>query len=387
MHLRSALVVFLLAAATFSACKRSPRLESIPEVVAGLGFTNHVVSDKPWSIHVARVARNGEFTIHSVHAMNGALGLTPLTEQVRAIQPELGSPLVAVNGDFYQRERAYAGDARGLQIINGELISAPAGTAAFWVDRADTPRTANVASRFTMSSNGKTIPIGLNEELFATNAVLFTPAAGASTRTTAATELVLEQHGTNRWLPLTVGDVFQGKIREVRRQGNTSLTNGIAVLALGATVLGSFRDVAPGQVITISTATEPPIQGAKTAIGGGPVLLRDGRKLKIDANGLFDPKSYSARSMLEEHPRSAIGWNDRYYFFVQVDGRSKTSVGMTLDQLRDYMHGLGCKDAMNLDGGGSATLWCNGAVVNKPCDGFERPVANGLVALRKAPAR
>jgi exopolysaccharide biosynthesis protein len=39
---------------------------------------------------------------------------------------------------------------------------------------------------------------------------------------------------------------------------------------------------------------------------------------------------------------------------------------------------------MNLDGGGSSTLWFEGAVRNHPCDGYERPVANSLALVRKA---
>jgi hypothetical protein len=34
----------------------------------------------------------------------------------------LGMPVAAINGDFYQRDRAYAGAPRGLQVIDGELL-------------------------------------------------------------------------------------------------------------------------------------------------------------------------------------------------------------------------------------------------------------------------
>lgn len=45
---------------------------------------------------------------------------------------------------------------------------------------------------------------------------------------------------------------------------------------------------------------------------------------------------------------------------------------------------LGCDNVLNLDGGGSATLWCDGQVRNSPCNGRERPIANSLVVLKKA---
>ena len=98
--------------------------------------------------------------------------------------------------------------------------------------------------------------------------------------------------------------------------------------------------------------------------------------------------SFSTRSMFERHPRSAVGFNQTHIFLVEVDGRQRgLSVGMTLEELGAYMAGIGCDEAINLDGGGSATFWYRGRVVNSPCDGSERPVANGLIVLRKAAAK
>ena len=69
---------------------------------------------------------------------------------------------------------------------------------------------------------------------------------------------------------------------------------------------------------------------------------------------------------------------------MEVDGRQKSlSVGMTLDELSAYLRKLGCNEAMNLDGGGSATLWCTGKVRNSPCDGQERAIANSLIVVRR----
>ena len=91
--------------------------------------------------------------------------------------------------------------------------------------------------------------------------------------------------------------------------------------------------------------------------------------------------------MVERHPRSAIGWNATHFLLVEVDGRQKgVSEGMTLDEFANWLVKLGCGEAMNLDGGGSATLWYEGKVVNSPCEGRERPIANSLVVLRKTTA-
>jgi exopolysaccharide biosynthesis protein len=111
------------------------------------------------------------------------------------------------------------------------------------------------------------------------------------------------------------------------------------------------------------------------------MLVREGRALKIEP-----PRadSYEFSSMLERHPRSAIGWNKTHFYMVQVDGRQPgLSIGMTLEELGGYMANLGCEQAMNLDGGGSATFWCKGSIRNSPCDGRERPIANALAIVRR----
>lgn len=84
------------------------------------------------------------------------------------------------------------------------------------------------------------------------------------------------------------------------------------------------------------------------------------------------------------HPRTAIGWNKDHFFMVEVDGRQRgLSVGMTYQELANYMIKLGCDTALNLDGGGSATLWVMGQVMNSPSEGRPRGCANGLVLIQK----
>ncbi len=66
-----------------------------------------------------------------------------------------------------------------------------------------------------------------------------------------------------------------------------------------------------------------------------------------------------------------------------MDGRQlDVSLGMTFTQLAKYMRDLGCEQAMNLDGGGSATLWAFGAVKNSPSEGQERAAPNALVVVK-----
>ena len=87
------------------------------------------------------------------------------------------------------------------------------------------------------------------------------------------------------------------------------------------------------------------------------------------------------------HPRTAVAkLKDGKFLMITVDGRQPgISVGMTLQELAEYLLSIGTTDAMNLDGGGSTTMYLDGKVVNTPSDKEgERKVSDAiLVTLRK----
>ncbi|MFO0598052.1 MAG: phosphodiester glycosidase family protein [Myxococcaceae bacterium] len=113
---------------------------------------------------------------------------------------------------------------------------------------------------------------------------------------------------------------------------------------------------------------EPWMRGA---VSGKPDLLR---------GGVVQPVAGDSRCGAR-HPRTAVGLtaDGSQLVLVVVEGRSALSEGLTCDELAGLMKSLGASDALNLDGGGSATLWLQGqGVVNRPSDGVERPVGNAL---------
>ena len=354
-----------------------------------ISYQNDRVASVPWSIHIAKIdRRDPSLEVHTTLAKGTILGLSTVSEQVASLPPELGTPLVGVNGDMYQRENSsYPGDPRGLQIVEGELVSAPATSAAFWIDAAGNPHATNVQSQFRVTwPEGQGFTFGLNEDRRGTSMVLFTPTLGRATRTRSGKEFILEPNDSGPWLPLRVGETYTAKVRDVKESGNTRLEAGLMVLSVGDQLAAKLPPTAPGTILRISTATLPSLSGAKTAIGGGSVVTRAGTMLPLEKPlaGRFS-NDFSFRSMYERHPRSAIGWNKTHFFLIEVDGRQHgLSVGMTLEELGQYMAKLGCEEAMSLDGGGSSTFWYHGRVRNSPCDGTERPVANGLVVVRKA---
>ncbi|MEA2076958.1 MAG: phosphodiester glycosidase family protein [Candidatus Marinimicrobia bacterium] len=112
----------------------------------------------------------------------------------------------------------------------------------------------------------------------------------------------------------------------------------------------------------------------------GPIMIHNDKFCELDQIGFN----------LRRHPRTAIGITDDYHLLlITVDGRHAEAAGMTMWELQIYMDKLGCRDALNFDGGGSTTMYIKGktpnGVVNYPSDNGkydhegERSVANALV--------
>ena len=367
-------------------CYSGSALE-VPLDSSGLGYTNYRIADVPWSIHVVQVQRsNSVYEVHSVHAGNAALGLDTLSEQVNLVSSSLGAPVAAINGDFYQRDRSYAGAPRGLQVLEGELVSGPNNKITMWLDVNGEVHSGNVMPAFQVVwPSGTSNSFRLNGDRSFNGIELYTPAVGRSTRTSGGgIEVILERSEGSAWLPLRVGKTYTAVVKGVRERGDTPLTTNTLVLSVGPGAMQRVPRLQPGAVIQLSTATLPALRGVKSAISGGPMLVHKGRKQRLESNG---SESYESSSMFERHPRAAVGWNDNSFFLVEVDGRQRSlSVGMTLEELAGFMTALGCQEVMNFDGGGSATLWFDGEVRNSPCDRAEREIANSLVVVRKNPA-
>jgi hypothetical protein len=338
----------------------------------GTFYLHDEVPDVPWSIHVLKIERSrADFELHTTLSKGAGTELGTMTEQLKALPPELGKPIAAINGDFWKSGQ-YDGDPEGLQIMRGELVSAPGDRSCFWIDPSGQPHATNVTAQFKVIwPNNATTPIGLNEERTNSGVVLYTSTVGPTTRTKRGRELILERQGQCDWLPLRAGDAFPARVREVREAGNSPLSRNTLVLSLSPQSVERVPNVSTGAILRIATASTPDLRGVQTAIGGGPALVRQGKVA-----------SFTSPSV--RHPRTGIGWNDKFYFFVVVDGRQpRLSVGMTLQELAAYMIKLGCQEALNFDGGGSATFWLYGNVMNSPCYGHERPMANALVLVQK----
>ena len=115
----------------------------------------------------------------------------------------------------------------------------------------------------------------------------------------------------------------------------------------------------------------------------GPLLLLDNQLVTLMKSAFNDNR----------HPRSCVCITDKKEtLLITIDGRTAESQGVSLPELRQIAQWLHCKDAINLDGGGSTTLYIEGkpdnGVVNMPCDNKlfdhlgERKVSNIIVVKK-----
>lgn len=103
-----------------------------------------------------------------------------------------------------------------------------------------------------------------------------------------------------------------------------------------------------------------------SVLASGPLLMDDGKTCSWEM--------CDSSFVVTKHPRSAVfTTKDKRVVFITVDGRSKgNAIGVSIPELAHLIRVLGGEDALNLDGGGSTTLWMKGAsdkgVLNCPSD-------------------
>jgi exopolysaccharide biosynthesis protein len=102
----------------------------------------------------------------------------------------------------------------------------------------------------------------------------------------------------------------------------------------------------------------------------GPVLILEGQRTMLDGE---DPEGFSAGAHQFDsditrgrYPRAALALTPDRLLAIACDGRTARDAGMTLGELADASLRLGATDALNLDGGGSASLVYRGQLRNRP---------------------
>ncbi len=350
---------------------------AVPCLAAALpvapGVTVEEIRDEagPWELRVVRIARNAE-QVEMVTALGrGTLsGVESLSRIIQRESTDDARVVAAVNADFFRMaHRPFPGGVSGVCVRNGELIATPRGRAGFYLTADGSPRIEIAQTSGEVSIGEKTVEFGglnMPDQGADGTVQLFTEVGGWEL--VGGCLVVALENG-----PLRSEGSWRGEVREVipPKTERAAETGEVLIASRDLRVHEALLRARPGEPVEITLQTEPFSEPIMQAIGGNPVLVRDGEIVAADQ---------------VRHPRTAIGFNVDEVIIVTVDGRQPGwSVGMNLKELAELMHRLGCTDAVNLDGGGSTTAWARDRIINRPSDGGARSIANSLMVVSRAP--
>ena len=350
---------------------------------------DHKLGNDPVKINLLRLdLTKVRLDVH--HALDAAIGV-----EVTSSIATRHKALAGINAGFFRLDTSiFAGDPQGILQIDGEMLSEPDRdrVALFIMNDLDRTGPDKSGVRIQHFSVRNFIKIGkseidlsgINRERRENEVILYTPSFHRTTLTgTDGVEIIVRNE--------RVTSILNGSgSTPIPADGYVISASGMAREKLLATVsIGrkagrrySFTQKPGDDSMSAFYSSGTTWALAEDIVGGVPQLIKDG---KIDITW---EKEKASKSFAEtRHPRTAVAkLGDGKFLMITVDGRQPgVSVGMTLQELADYILSLGATDAMNLDGGGSTTMYLDGKVVNTPSEkGEERRVSDAiLVTLRK----
>ena len=354
----------------------------LPGVAAGWKTTTRLMPGVTYTKEV-RWVRGGPVVTHVITGPKpgGLWALRPVlsggtvlgSEPVTAMQRRLfGQATVAgVNGDYFN---LLQGRPSGILLQDGVLDARPNKLrSSLGIAFDGTVRVRQLAYSGTWQVEGFAAHRleEFNHELLKPPGVaLFTPAWGGRTpQRRSALDVVLTG------MPPTVANGYHtATVARLQPGGGTAVPSDGAVLQAQGTWRQPLREQAqPGRTVTVQASVSPLWADVADAIGGGPVLVRNGRAI------FRAGEDFTADQLVPHHPRTAVGQlAGGRVILVAVDGRSGLSQGLRNWEVALEMMRLGAVRAMGFDGGGSTTLAFDGRLLNAPSDGSERAVADGL---------
>ncbi|MCG9895705.1 MAG: phosphodiester glycosidase family protein [Fimbriimonadaceae bacterium] len=279
------------------------------------------------------------------------------------------------NADFFQWTPDPGGDPSGFMVHRSELLSAP-GTgnrsgALAWSH--ESPAQV-IEPRIRMSAvlQGEELPLDMLNGRVPAGGLGFSTATAGQVYGQEALTVVRLSAGSPQ--PFSPGSRRHRVLAIETGVQRTDILPGQAVLAGSGPWAERLKTVTVGQTLESRVRLDGVPEEADEAVGGGPILLREGRYAgPVEA------------SDAPRHPRTAVGiLPDGRIWVLTVDGRQATGIGTTLTETAEILRRWGCTEALNLDGGGSTTLHAFGTTLNRPSGGTERTVANGVVLFAQA---
>lgn len=308
------------------------------------------INSRPIKINVVEVNRalNENINVEPVLSYGKLRG----KESIRNLAKRNNS-LVAINGTFFKPQ---SGIPLGTLMIDGKILTGPVyNRVAMGIGKNDY-KMARVEFNGKIIAKGAVLRLdNINQpRMLSTHAIAY----------------------TSDWAEYSPATPKYGKQMVIEDNIITQITDQpVKIPFNGYVIIAPARVIEPfslGQNVNIDIKTNPNWQDVDHIISGGPYLIK---------NGLIfiDTGAEKLNSIGGKNPRTAIGYTaDNELIIVTIDGREESSVGMTLSELASFMKGLGCVNAMNLDGGGSSVMYVNGNIVNQPSIKGGIPLSNAF---------
>lgn len=192
----------------------------------------------------------------------------------------------------------------------------------------------------------------------------------------------------NRARPLArpfwnVGDTMRLVVQQVESGVVPVPENGV-VVSLGVDNALLADSIKEGDTVRLIYEITPrPVRPVREVLTGTPRIVRNG-----EADPEYEVEGSKARRFIAgQLARTAVGItrDGRTLMLATVSSGSKSMnrTGMTLDQLASFMRNLGAWDAINFDGGGSATMAIRGRTLSmQGTSPTTRRVSNALIVVR-----
>ncbi len=323
--------------------------------------------------------------------------ISSTTAQAKAVHRAGNRVVGAINGSFFDTTTKLPMYliAQNDILVNSGIIASGRDQyvnepIAFGINAAGKAQIEHFDLDLTAVHNGKSAEItSMNKIRNNDNLILYTPDYMDGYTNTNAFGYEVIFTGASKNKNLSFGDTITGTVSAKRLYNDATPTKIPAdgfVLSAHGNAMEFLKYMQVGEQVQISIGIDEKWKGAKYILASGPRLVDNGAvSLSIT------PTSSRAT---ERAPRTAIAVDRTLskVFLVTVDGRqSGYSKGMNLTEFAQYLVKLGAYKALNLDGGGSTTMLARAygndmaTLINRPSDGWERPVSTTLQAISTAP--
>jgi hypothetical protein len=368
----AALAVTTAASAARGTSRGTAVVSSVTtELMPGVTYTREVDMTEAGPVVLDIVtAPKPDGTVYSLAPVlsNATLrGTAKLTTMEKGLHA--GATTVGVDGDYFNSR----GEPDSILMQGGVLENQPnVGRTSVGIAADGTLQAAQVAFFGTWQGSAGQRQLSLNS--LGGHFALFTPAYG---RATPSEPSVVAEAVFSSFPPARASQDLTGTVSKITSAGGTTIPPGGAVLVArgsdNATQLASEAPV--GQQVTVRLTLAPDWSGLQGAIGGGPLLVWNGKA--VFSNGeTFRPGVLQTRSA-----RGAIGQlADGRIVLVTAEAATPVySVGLSSYDLARELAKLGAVTAVELGSGPQAGMAFDGSLLTRPAAGSEKRISDAVV--------